>query len=42
MEFSFELWIHGGLLGPYYLYIVKFTNALMQPCSFLLNLCTPF
>ena len=25
MEVSFELWIHRGLLGPYYLYIVKFS-----------------
>ena len=24
MEFLFELWIHRGVLGPYYAYMVEF------------------
>ena len=26
MEFLFELWIHRGLLGPYYAYMVDFRS----------------
>ena len=26
MEFLFELWIHRGLLGPYYAYMVEFSK----------------
>ena len=26
MEFLFELWIHRGLFGPYYAYVVEFSS----------------
>ena len=31
MEFLFELWIHGGLPGPYYAYMVEFQPVDARP-----------
>ena len=42
MEFLFELWIHRGLLGPYYAYMVEFFNPSTLGGSFRSILCKQF
>ena len=42
MEFSFELWINRGLLGPFQFKCARVLNPSMRRRSLLFNLCTPF